>query len=55
MALRRDAEQRRAAEEGLSEDELTFFDLLYRDDITKADRERLNPSLSFRVPKTASK
>jgi type I restriction enzyme R subunit len=36
-----DTEQRRAAEEGLSEDELALFDLLYRDDITKKDRERL--------------
>lgn len=36
-----DAEQRRAAEEGLSDDELALFDLLFRDNITKADRERL--------------
>jgi type I restriction enzyme R subunit len=36
-----DAEQRRAAEEGLSEDELALFDLLTRADLTKADRERL--------------
>ena len=36
-----DAEQRRAAAEGLSEEELALFDLLQRDDITKADRERL--------------
>ncbi|MBN2563993.1 MAG: type I restriction endonuclease subunit R [Phycisphaerae bacterium] len=36
-----DAEQRRAAEEGLSQDELALFDMLYRDDITKKDRERL--------------
>jgi type I restriction enzyme, R subunit len=36
-----DAEQRRAAEEGLSEDELALFDLLRTDNISKADRERL--------------
>jgi type I restriction enzyme, R subunit len=36
-----DAEQRRAAEEGLSEDELALFDLLFRASISKADRERL--------------
>ena len=36
-----DAEQRRAAAEGLSEDELALFDLLTRADLTKADRERL--------------
>jgi type I restriction enzyme R subunit len=36
-----DAEQRRAADEGLSEDELALFDLLFRDKITKVDRERL--------------
>jgi type I restriction enzyme R subunit len=32
-----DAEQRRAAEEGLSEDELALFDLLQKDNITRAD------------------
>ena len=36
-----DAEQRRAAEEGLSDDELALFDLLFKDNISKADRERL--------------
>jgi type I restriction enzyme R subunit len=36
-----DAEQRRAAEEGLSEDELALFDLLTKDSISKADRERV--------------
>jgi type I restriction enzyme R subunit len=36
-----DAEQRRAAEEGLTEDELALFDLLFKDSITKADRERV--------------
>jgi Domain of unknown function (DUF3387) len=36
-----DAEQRRAAEEGLSEEELALFDLLQKPDISKADRERV--------------
>lgn len=36
-----DAEQQRAVAEGLDEDELALFDLLYRTDISKADRERL--------------
>ncbi|MDI6809505.1 MAG: type I restriction endonuclease subunit R [Candidatus Eisenbacteria bacterium] len=36
-----DAEQRRAAEEGLSDDELALFDLLFKEKISKADRERL--------------
>jgi len=36
-----DAEQRRAAEEGLTDDELALFDLLFKESITKADRERL--------------
>ncbi len=36
-----DVEQRRAAEEGLSDDELALFDLLFKDNISKADRERL--------------
>ena len=36
-----DAEQRRAAAEGLTEEELALFDLLYRENISKADRERL--------------
>ena len=41
LANNLDAEQRRAAEEGLSEDELSLFDLLFMDRISKADRERL--------------
>src|SRR6185295_1131801 len=41
LAASLDAEQRRAAEEGLSEDELALFDLLFRDNISKADRERV--------------
>lgn len=36
-----DAEQRRAVEEGLSEDQLALFDLLQRGDLSKADRERV--------------
>jgi type I restriction enzyme R subunit len=36
-----DGEQRRAAEEGLSDTELAMFDLLFKPTITKVDRERL--------------
>ena len=36
-----DAEQLRAVEEGLSEEEYALFCLLQRDDLNKADRERL--------------
>ena len=36
-----DQEQRRAVEEGLTERELALFDLLRRENLTKADRERL--------------
>jgi type I restriction enzyme R subunit len=36
-----DTEQHRAAEEGLSDAELALFDLLFKDSISKADRERL--------------
>lgn len=36
-----DAEQRRAVEEGLSQSELALFDLLTREDLSQADRERL--------------
>ena len=41
LAANLDAEQKRAAEEGLSEDELALFDLLFKENISKADRERL--------------
>ena len=41
LAASLDAEQRRAVEEGLSEEELALFDLLSRDDLTSAARERL--------------
>lgn len=36
-----DAEQRRAAEEGLSEEELALFDLLNKETLSKAERERV--------------
>ena len=36
-----DAEQRRAVEEGLSEEELALFDLLQKENLGKAERERL--------------
>ena len=36
-----DAEQRRAVEEGLSEDELALFDLLKKENLGKAERERV--------------
>jgi type I restriction enzyme R subunit len=36
-----DAEQRRAAEEGLTDTELALFDLLFKENISKSDRERL--------------
>ena len=36
-----DTEQKRAIEEGLNEDELALFDLLKKDDLTKAERERV--------------
>ena len=41
LAATLDTEQRRAADEGLSEDELVLFDLLFKDSISKKDRERL--------------
>jgi len=36
-----DAEQRRAAEEGPTDDELALFELLFKDSMSKKDRERL--------------
>ena len=41
LAATLDTEQRRAADEGLSEEELALFDLLFKDSISKKDRERL--------------
>jgi type I restriction enzyme R subunit len=36
-----DAEQRRAAKEGLSDDEYVLFQLLFKDNLSKTDREKL--------------
>ena len=36
-----DAEQKRAIDEGLNEDELALFDLLKKDDLAKTERERV--------------
>jgi type I restriction enzyme, R subunit len=36
-----DAEQRRAAEEGLSDDEYALFQMLFKDHISRADRDKL--------------
>ena len=36
-----DAEQRRVAEEGLSDDEYVLFQMLFKDNISQADRDRL--------------
>ena len=41
LAASLDAEQQRAAEEGLSDDELALFDLLFKENISKTDREKL--------------
>jgi len=41
LAANLDTEQRRAAEEGLSDQELALFDLLFREKVSQADRERL--------------
>jgi type I restriction enzyme R subunit len=41
LAATLDAEQRRAAEEGLSDDELALFDLLFKENLSKTNRERL--------------
>jgi len=41
LATSLDAEQRRAAEEGLSDEELAVFDLLFKENISRADRDRL--------------
>ena len=39
-----DAEQKRAVEEGLNEDELALFDLLRKDKLGKTHRERVKQS-----------
>jgi len=41
LAASLDAEQRRAAEEGLQDEELALFDLLFKEPISNADRDRL--------------
>src|SRR3954470_10320134 len=41
LAASFDAQQRRAAEEGLTHKELALFDLLFRESISRTDRERL--------------
>jgi len=41
LATSLDAEQRRAAEEGLSDEELALFDLLFKENVSKAGRERV--------------
>jgi type I restriction enzyme R subunit len=44
LATSLDAEQRRAAEEELSDDEHVLFQMLFRDNISKSDREKLKQS-----------
>ena len=44
LAASLDSEQKRAVEEGLSENELALFDLLTKPEISKADRERVKQS-----------
>jgi type I restriction enzyme R subunit len=41
LAKRLDAEQRRATQEGLSEDELALFDLIKKENLSRADREQV--------------
>ena len=41
LAASLDAEQRRAIDEGLTDDELALFDLLFKENISKKDREHL--------------
>jgi type I restriction enzyme R subunit len=41
LATSLDVEQKRAAEEGLTDNELALFDLLFKDKISKTDQERL--------------
>src|SRR5205823_3513411 len=41
LARSLDAEQRRAAEEGLSEEELALFDIIKKENLTNAERERV--------------
>lgn len=41
LARSLDAEQRKAAEEGLSDNEYVFFQMLFKENVSKAERERL--------------
>jgi type I restriction enzyme R subunit len=41
LASSLDAEQRRAVEEGLGDEELALFDMLFKESISKTDREKL--------------
>ena len=41
LARNLDTEQHRAAQEGLTEDELALFDLVQKDNLSQADRERV--------------
>ena len=41
LASGMDVEQRRALDEGLSEEQLALFDMLLRDNLTKAEREQI--------------
>ncbi len=41
LAQSLDAEQQRAAQEGLTDDELVLFDLLFKPDLARTERERL--------------
>lgn len=50
LAASLDAEQRRAAEEGLSDEELAVFDLLSKEDISRADREKLKQASKSLLP-----
>jgi type I restriction enzyme, R subunit len=50
LAASLDAEQKRAAEEGLTDEELAVFDLLFKEDISRADREKLKQASRLLLP-----
>jgi type I restriction enzyme R subunit len=50
-----DAEQQRAAQEGLSQDELALFDLLSQAQVSKADRERLEQASKGLLAQSSSR
>jgi len=52
LAEELDQEQQRAVQEGLTEGEMAMFDLLARDDLSKADRERLKQASKSLLAKT---